>query len=132
MKSNITTVIFSVFQKDKPYHENYRNTLYVSTTLKELTDAVVIPAEGSYKGDKELSFVITNPSRHIMKVIGSIIRHFNQESILVVDKDHKANLLYSKTGKLEEIGSLQFAENVNEGEDYTKLLLDTPMYLKVV
>jgi len=83
-------IIFSVFQKDVSEDANYMNTIKVESMLKR-TNIPFKAVQGVYKGTKEESFIID------LKYINAameLARHYNQESILVIDANSNATLKY--------------------------------------
>lgn len=75
------------------------------------------PATGSYKGTLEKSFVI-DASEDILPVVDELARKFGQESVLVVDENQKATLIFSD-GKKEVLGQMMAVDHENAGENWT-------------
>lgn len=72
---------------------------------------------GVYKGSGELSFRVSNkPS--IMALSMLAFKSFGQESILLVDTDNKATLLYSD-GSKEDIGIFTKVDSEKNLDNYT-------------
>lgn len=72
---------------------------------------------GSYKGKLERSFLI-DASEDIVKPLQGVAGYFGQESILVVNEDQKANLIYSN-GKTEQIGTMSQVNFIGDKDSWT-------------
>lgn len=74
-------------------------------------------ALGSYKGSQETSFVV-DASEDIVNNLLEIAKTASQESILVVNEDRKASLLYP-SGKSEFLGEMIHIEPSEAIDSYT-------------
>lgn len=74
-------------------------------------------ALGSYKGSLETSFVV-DASEDIVNNLMDIAKTASQESILVVNEDRKATLLYCN-GKSEVLGEMIHIEPSEAIDSYT-------------
>lgn len=103
--STLHMIVFSVFRQDQNTQVNFRNHMLVSELLhadllsfKELV--------GSYKGTLENSYMVFIPFERLplaMEKIRKIAERYGQESMLYIDNENKAELLYLN-GHVEKLG----------------------------
>lgn len=78
-------------------------------TLKHMLDDLnleYIPAQGCYKGTTEQSFVVSTPDVITFNVVANFaFNNFAQESVLYVDGDKSAHLMYGTNFKNELLGT---------------------------
>lgn len=70
---------------------------------------------GVYKGQTELSYVISTPTPETLQNVYNLAKQYSQESILFVDADRNAELVYINTGKRVALGGFKC---VNRTEAY--------------
>lgn len=67
------------------------------------------PAIGSYKGRTEKSFLVELGEHGDYDEVRDLAAHYNQESILLVDDQGEASLIYLVGGGVDIIGQWQWA-----------------------
>lgn len=95
-------IIFSV---DKGDENDKHNRLYCESLL-DAAEATYSIAEGCYKGKTEQSYVVVSPSDAVSDLINKFAGRCKQESILLVDSNRHASLLYLDNGKTVGLGRL--------------------------
>lgn len=76
-------------------------------------------AQGRYKGQAEASWVVEVRSPQDVAVVCAAAARYNQESILVVDQDNTAKLVYAGlTPRVVKLGRV-FRADVDDGRDCT-------------
>lgn len=114
-------IIFSVNQKDNPKVINDSvKELAVNCLTKNNVDFKEII--GSYKGTKEPSFCVNDNPENREIVLGLAKRHC-QESILLIDSNLNASLLYTKDNSQEKLGKF-IAVNETEAKKQDSWTLD--------
>ena len=86
-------------------------------------------AEGCYKGTTEVSFVVDTPSVEVFNKLYNAAKNlFDQESVLYVDEDSQAHLMYSKGYEQEHLGTFTQVnpKRLEELEAYT--VVDNTLY----
>ena len=98
----------------------------IRKSLKSL-DFAFKEVDGVYKGDKENTFVIPYLTTNELLSLIALGKHFSQESLLLLDKDRNASLLFMdrprkaiELGKFRSFTEKQF-DNLNDRlkENYT-------------
>jgi hypothetical protein len=84
--------------------ENARRTNELHLALHE-RDIVFVPARGSYKGTEERSVVAANDDSDDYDWLLELAWSFDQESVLVVDANYVARLVYAEGG-IERAGMM--------------------------
>ncbi len=76
---------------------------------------------GSYKGVMEQSFLVVYSNDQELALLNNFAKSFQQESILVLDEDRNASLMYCKDRKIEALGRLREVtkEKARELDAYT-------------
>lgn len=108
--------------------ENQNRTELLERMLIDLKFDYVV-AEGCYKGDTEISFIVKTPDVTTFNVLYSIAKNqFDQESVLYVDGDSNAMLMYSENFGMESIGvySQVNPKRIEELDAYT--IVDGSVY----
>ena len=130
---NAKTILFSVFQNDQTLEENLKRSFSVSTFFQKVLEIPLIPVEGSYLGTKELSFMLCYPNKDTLGILGRLMKETKQHSILFIDNENIAYLLYTVTGKVETLGTISLDSVAIDGENYSKFtMLDKEVYLNIV
>lgn len=82
------------------------NPIWESVVEATLTASKVdfVKAKESYKGCLEDSYIAVVNDDAKLDLVRDIAKHYNQESILVVDEDRKARLEYIESGDKQSIG----------------------------
>lgn len=103
MLQHAKLVIFSVEHKSLNPSDNVHHTEAIEEWMK-LNDIPFQRLVGMYKGDQEASFAV--PGR-FQRIIESIARDYEQESILVRDHDLSCTLVYLKDNSTQDLGQWQ-------------------------
>jgi len=114
-------IIFSVFNS---YNDDATNLKQHKDVKKYLTSKRIpfIEYQGCYKNIKELSIMINDSNREQVEFLFDL---YNQESILHLDFDWNAKLLYND-GRVEPLGVWQrVPKHVAEQHDAYSIDLDT-------
>ena len=87
-------IFFSVFTNTRQHSENADNHMTLLASLK----VTHFDCVGVYKGQREDSICVVSYNQSEFQAnieyVKSIAKHFNQESILLVDSDDSAKLVY--------------------------------------
>jgi len=89
-------VIISVFRNNKPLFENIDNTAKAVTHLQSFGLKTKI-VDGVYKGDSEKSILVPIINQNFdLSTVKQLASIYDQESILFVDSDRNAKLIFLK------------------------------------
>lgn len=96
-------VVLSAEVSKLPQELNVRRTDHLKTTLDELLPDYT-PVIGSYKGKTEKSFLVRIHDEDEYEQARYIAKEASQESILLVDDDLVAHLVYLDSGDIVPVG----------------------------
>lgn len=84
--------------------ENAKRTELLRQMLADIK-VDFLEAKGCYKGSEEVSFIVDTPDIAVFNTVYSFAKkQFNQESVLYVDENQEATLMYSKDFEMEKLG----------------------------
>jgi hypothetical protein len=90
----IRMAVISAERAEHDAEVNAARTEWLRMHLTDLRDLSALPAEGMYAGVAERSFMVAVPRDEELKVVIGLARVASQESILVLDEDRQARLVY--------------------------------------
>jgi hypothetical protein len=126
MKSQYKPIlILSAYQISETQANNDKNHLLLGTSFKAAGVAFRY-CTGVYKGAKEPSFMIENNPDNLEVAI-KIAQQFDQESILQMDNEGRAQLIFLRPRAKEILGFIRVSSIKPEG-DYT-YVNDTQEYV---
>lgn len=100
----LNKIILSAERSDKNFTENNKAT----DALRNILDNMGLEfsvAIGTYKGSKEISFIVHNPTSEQAETLQKLAKDkFKQESIMQTDADGFADLIYTESGYREPAG----------------------------
>jgi hypothetical protein len=109
-------VILSAELKELTSLQNEYRTSSLKNAL-ETKGYNFVQALGTYKGSLEKSFVV-DASEDVLKPLQALAGFFRQESILVVNEDQKAILMYSN-GQNEKLGQMTQVNSITGLDSWT-------------
>ena len=92
-------------------NETEENRLRKITGIEELI--------GCYKGNKEVSFMESIQNETELNDALKYAERYKQESVLLIDSQNKARLVFLETGKTVEIGTWTQVQKIEGLEAYT-------------
>lgn len=100
----LNKVILSAERTENSFLANANATDALRNILEDMGLEFSI-AIGTYKGSKEISFIVHNPTSDQAETLLRIAKDkFKQESILQTDADGFADLIYTESGYREPVG----------------------------
>jgi hypothetical protein len=84
--------------------ENALRTKLLKDMLEDI-GAEFLQADGCYKGTEEVSFVVKSDITMFKALLDIASKNFAQESVLYVDEDKQAYLMYCDMFKTEQLGT---------------------------
>ena len=115
MKTSQPFIVFSV------YLDGDNDNVHRHTTVREFLDAELVPyveCLGVYKGQSERSFLVADTDRG-RAIADNAAASYGQESILLVDANKNAELVY-RDGTRESIGTWRTVARGETPDSYTE------------
>ena len=124
-------VMVSAVRNDKTEKQNtLRMESLKRLILEHKVANTILDCDGCYEGHKEQAFMVfltTDDYENLPKIarLKQLAKHFDQDSILVIDQNRQATLTYLKNLHQVDLGTFERITELDaQTMDYTKLVLD--------